>query len=351
VTRLDKRTRRWLVALAVVVVIASTIVALIARGDDDEPVAGSWTKVSAPGPSERWGRGVAVDQQSQRAYAFAGAGDRFYADLWQLDLTSLQWELLDAGTTEPAPPPRWTPVLFVDQPRNRLVAFGGFDSKAALSDVWSFDLTARRWQRLADGPSARYDHDGAFDEAAGRAWVFGGYDASNQPLDDLWQFTFATNEWAKIETASGRPAPRTNAAFAHIGSGKLLLFGGHELGPTNPDSWVFDLEKRTWTQFRESMPPLAWAHFAQTPDVRCHSLFLFGGDNNDQKDTAQLLELRAGKSEIRVREVPVNDQPPARRHASLVIDQNRRRLVMFGGWSGESTLYADLWTAPIKSDC
>ena len=34
-----------------------------------------------------------------------------------------------------------------------------------------------------------------------------------------------------------------------------------------------------------------------------------------------------------------------------VIDQNRRRLVMFGGWSGESTLYADLWTAPIKSDC
>ena len=75
------------------------------------------------------------------------------------------------------------------------------------------------------------------------------------------------------------------------------------------------------------MKPDAWAHYAQAPDLGCSAVYLFGGDNNDQRDSAQLTQLRLNKSVVRVQELSAEPGPAPRRHASLVLDSPRRRLV------------------------
>ncbi|HEY7599384.1 MAG TPA: kelch repeat-containing protein [Candidatus Limnocylindrales bacterium] len=99
-----------------------------------EPPASAWQQ--QPNPSAAARQLYALDKLDGRAFIFGGRdldGDAL-ADLWLLDLATL--EMIEADPTGAAPAPRWGAAFVADPQRDRLVLFGGRDASGALSDTW-----------------------------------------------------------------------------------------------------------------------------------------------------------------------------------------------------------------------
>ncbi len=115
----------------------------------------------------------------------SGYGDCFLDDTWILDSTANAWrEVL----SDVKPVGRQYQTLTADAANpDRVVLFGGQDaSRAARNDLWSLDLTTGNWQMVdaPDGASARFQHAAVWIPDWGML-VYGGRDDSGA-LGDLW---------------------------------------------------------------------------------------------------------------------------------------------------------------------
>lgn len=186
---------------------------------------------------------------------------------------------------------------------NRLVLFGGLDGRQVFGDTYEGRLRSGDsddedeeiepgnpnknsrvryvpWQKIptAVSPPARWGHSMVYDERYGDVLMFGGFDAQNRPLNDLWVYspsTVATNYlvdtngvtntvteaveggWTEITALQDgeKPSPRGGAMFAYFGgefytSGagsdyrstrrdRFVLFGGTDGKNYYNDTWVF----------------------------------------------------------------------------------------------------------------
>lgn len=126
--------------------------------------------------------------------------------------------------TNRLPQPRSSTAMVYDTARRRAVMFGGYEGAhqdPEMGDTWEWD-GAQRAQIITSGPSARYAHAMAYDEARGQTVLFGGY-ASSHRLDDTWLWDGAA--WTQV----GGPAPtaRQQHAMAYDAArGRTVLFGG-----------------------------------------------------------------------------------------------------------------------------
>lgn len=86
--------------------------------------------------------------------------------------------------------------------------FGGYVKGSKSNDLWKFDLNSMSWTCLGQGdkietitsPNKPCQRIGSamlcFNNAI---YLFGGHDAFNEKLNDLWKFDLASNQWAKID--------------------------------------------------------------------------------------------------------------------------------------------------------
>lgn len=137
-----------------------------------------------------------------------------------------------------------------------------------------------------DSPGPRYGHEMVFDEARGVVVLFGGFGPDGVPKGDTWVWN---GESWRLAATDG-PSPRKWPAAAYDARrGVVLLHGGREgagrSGASLNDTWAWD--GQSWT------------------------------------------------------EIPV-DGPTSRDHHRAAYDRVRDRIVLFGGWNGES-LENDTW--------
>jgi hypothetical protein len=106
------------------------------------------------------------------------------------------------------------------------------------------------WQQLAadrPGPVARFDHTLAADDEAKQLILFGGRDANYTALNDTWLFDLDARTWTQID--GDGPAPRFGQAVAVDPSARrLYLFGGQNQDTFFNDTWQFDLQEQRWDQ-------------------------------------------------------------------------------------------------------
>ena len=163
---------------------------------------------------------------------------------WAYDSQTNSWEEL---TTNGSPPARSQPAFGYDKSMGRLLLFGGSGhyEKAEgglLGDTWTFDSSANAWTELkpAKSPCDRVRATMAYDDAAGRMILFGGF--ANKPLADTWSYDSAKNTWAKLRTA-GSPGPRVGASMFYDATlHRQVMTGGQEEDPATvmfPDCWAF----------------------------------------------------------------------------------------------------------------
>ncbi len=207
--------------------------------------ANAWSEVASAGaPEARSAHAMVYMGDAETAILFGGAGETGrFADTWAFAPGSGSWTALEP--TGSVPSARSGHALAYDHIAGAVVLFGGYDGSALLNDTWAYDPAAETWTELSpsgDVPSARGNHRMVFDAGAGRVLLFGGFDG-NTELDDAWAYDIAANTWTEVQVTGNTPAGREEHALVYDPqAGRVLLFGGFDASDTDlNDLWALTI--------------------------------------------------------------------------------------------------------------
>ena len=194
-------------------------------------------------------------------YVFGGqsgtSGGVVRNDLWAFDGTN--WVEMNPDGAAGAPPARAQAGITWDWGRNKLVVFGGKDAaNLDLADVWEWDPTTNTWTDatpVSGSPSARRFTALAYDWANAQVVMFGGLEnPTNTHLNDTWHWngTF----WTQLAPVGPIPQVRRQhmlvdrADFADV-----IMFGGQEAGGAGMlgDTWQWN--GINWSQIATTVSP------------------------------------------------------------------------------------------------
>lgn len=247
----------------------------------------TWTQITTSGtpPPPVTGHTAIYDALEHRMLVFGGGIDGgVLNDVYELDLNSYTWSLL--STTGPKPSPRWDHCAVYNSQDHTMAIFGGRDLHGAFNDLWVLDLSTLVWQKIESyGPSARMAQSAIYVPGKNVMLVFGGSNHWVEPppynhYDDLWKFSFDTQNWIQLFPIIGPVPPARDAHFASYDGEKnrMLIFGG--IGNYDVmlnDLWQLNLDTLTWHQI---FPTLARGRFAGIFDQYTQELVFFGGESH-----------------------------------------------------------------------
>lgn len=294
----------------------------------------TWARVAVTGPPPRNRYGMAYDRGRGRTVLFAGLESTgwYERDTWEWKGSS--WSRHADG------PAMYAPLhqLAYDEARGVTVAFSAYLGE----HTWTWDGTT--WREVATtGPGPTFDGAMVRDSARDRIVLFGGN--QNGPIDpNTWEWDGTT--WTARWILPG-PAARERHAMAYDARRQRVVMAGGWTNAGNPGQqpfWEFDGD--VWTPIEPRRPP--WLS-AAAYDAAHGGTVIFGG--------IRVVEPAAGPYYY-TEQVPVAEtwrwdgaewlelivaQPPARRDHAMATDAARARVVLFGGEDAQGALFGDTW--------
>lgn len=312
-----------------------------------------WTQhvPRGPRPSPRRDHSLTFDGDRGVLYLYGGrltGPDRRLSDLWRFDLSTLEWEEIQAQGR--IPPPRFGHNAEYDRVGQRLVVALGLETVTdSLNDVWTFDPETASWAELGAGsqdrPAPRYGAGGSYDEDGGRIFVTHGFTIHGR-FDDTWFFDLASESWIGVPTTAPAPIPRCLLRAGWEPSRQeLLLFGGQSnVAPFHGDFWSLDMASGVWTEHFPSESPASRFHFGAAFRESALQWYLFGGRSPDGL-TADLWAYDAPSGLWSAIEPPAEGRAPSPRlsHDMVWADGT---MYLFGGNDGGTDL-DDLWVLDL----
>jgi hypothetical protein len=257
-------------------------------------------------------------------------------------------ECLDTGccsnsvwTTIPLtnhPSARQVPAMAYDSARGVGVLFGGYDATGQpLGDTWLWD--GAQWQQAlpTTSPSPRYGHEIAYDEARQVVVLYGGVGSSGTVLGDTWEWDGVN--WT-LRSAVASPGPRLYHAMAYdYGQNRVLLFGGAGAsGALSGDSWEWT--GATWVLVAANgAGPAARFWTAMAADPVRQRVVLFGGSTNGLGNFDDTWEWN-GAAWNHVAAAG----PPARQGHALAFSSPCASVLLFGGSNPQLGVLGDTWS-------
>lgn len=157
-----------------------------------DPATNVWTQKIENGafgsPVARSGHEMVWD--GTRVIMFGGNDGTLKNDLWWYDPVTNIWKEKIAKKIKTSPLPRQSFCMIWTG--NKVIMFGGdITGEKDMNDLWWYDPAANTWtQKIENGapdsPVARSGHEMVWDGE--KAIMFGGNDASDKILTDLWWF-------------------------------------------------------------------------------------------------------------------------------------------------------------------
>jgi hypothetical protein len=196
----------------------------------------TWSRRSlTASPPARRGHGMACDTARGVVVLFGGWGaGRFPSnDTWEYDGTT--WTRSSPATS---PPARERHALVYDTARRRTILFGGETGPGgtALADTWEWDGTTWTPLATATSPPPRSAHAMAFDPARRRVVLFGGWDG-RWALSDAWELISGSGPAGPGQlplTVSGTSRIGTSLCLAFPAAGVFLAGLGSSARPPLP---------------------------------------------------------------------------------------------------------------------
>ncbi len=286
----------------------------------------TWSNITIPATlAARFEHTATYDPRRQKLVVFGGATrDPSTGVVTKLDDT---WECTGTTCTQitPATPPpgRFAANMAYDEARGRAVLFGGKLSVIAsgfLADTWEWD--GSDWRQITpsgSSPSARYTHAMAGDPKHGGVLVVGGYSGSLN--SDTWSWNGTA--WSQ-RSPGPPPSVRESAAlgFSPANDG-VLLFGGRNFtgSPLLGDTWIWN--GSTWQSTAPVTAPSPRAGARCVADRARGRVVLFGAGTDTWEWNGTTWA-----------DVTPTVSPPSRQNPGLAWDARRKGTIVFGGWSG-----------------
>lgn len=318
---------------------------------------GAWAELSPSGalPSPRQSPGVVYDAPRDRMVSFGGSGSTDAVDdpLWSLSLgATIAWT--DLGNRRP--PQRWESATAVDPTRRVLWVHGGDaydnDGRATRSDLWSMTLAGTpEWSQPATTGTPlgrRYGHSAIYDEPRDRLVFFGGSDTTSN-WNDVWALTLSgTPAWSQLAPSGTPPSARLyHSAVYDAVNQRMVVFGGGSAMMSLNDVWALSLAGApAWSQLSPTgtPPPPLWQQSAAL-DRNANRLIVFGGHAGGSRNNVHALTLTG--SPVWTELFPSGTPPTPRQSASMV--SLGSRMLVFGGnegsgWAGTD----DTWLLSLS---
>jgi hypothetical protein len=321
----------------------------------------TWTRLYPGGtaPSGRWGTASVYDASVDRFLIFGGAiWGAAYNHVYALDSTLTGdgvWTQLYPTGSGPSGRGFCAPVY--DEPRQRLIVFGGYNmAGSCYNQVYFLDSicnTAPHWSYVSVGgtaPLIRQSAAAAYDPIQERVIYFSGW-CGYQWRNDIYvlENLGTSPAWRRLYPTGGGPGGRWGATcvYDHIND-RLYVFGGMNTSQTYPsDTWVLEnlqTSDGNWVNLNPG---------GQVPTGRMWSVSAFnsGGDrmlmfgggyfqSTCFSDLRSLDPLSGTPSWTLLS--PSGTGPTARYGATWAMDNVRQRIILFGG-NYSSSNYNDVY--------
>lgn len=226
----------------------------------------TWSTPAIDGdpPSARGGHSAVLAGEMLFVFGghyFGSQGKFVYLnDLHRLDLAASAWgEVVFPKRDDVVlPRPRYNHSALLLNGGSRMFVFGGKGEGAlVLRDMFFLDLAALAWfqvQWTTDCPTARFGHGVASVNDATMV-VFGGWDGKAS-MNDLWTFDSTTFTWHHPKCSGKPPTPRQDLSMERVvDSDTMLIYGGYtvvpgELPMYNKDVYLFNAATKAWSRPR-----------------------------------------------------------------------------------------------------
>lgn len=264
--------------------------------------------------------GLAYDPGGEVTVLFGGGGSNA-----TFEYDGESWK---AYTPNPAPSPRYYPVLVPDPGGGGVLLFGGlaYPDFKGLSDTWRYRPASHTWQQLAPAvsPPINWTWESAADTGRGVAVLVS--------ASGTWEWDGVT--WRQAVPAAGTPQVYLHAVAHDERRGRTVLFGGKKSGDgtLSDDTWEYD--GAVWELVAQgTRPPARVDHalvFHQTTGV----VLTFGGRSASAPLSDVLAWDGSGWSEV----TPCDSLGPQRWTDFAVYDARREVMVTLG-WGGELAVW------------
>ena len=144
-------------------------------------------------------------------------------------------------------------------------------------------------------PSPRMSH--ATTIIGHNVWLYGGieFHSQRQELADFYVMNMESYVWVQIETMSPNPGPRCLLSLTAATGNQIVLHGGEEDGRVFEDTWIFDVDNRTWRTYTRETDHPRYQHTGMSGGRGlCSSVVVIGGYSGD-------ISLKSHKSVFHVR--------------------------------------------------
>jgi len=290
------------------------------------PAPASTQPQAAFHPEPRSAASMTWDPTSGTILMFGGGGaGRLRGDLsaWDGD----HWTSLATD----GPSPRDDALLVADPERDVVVLFGGRSGTTVHDETWIWD--GRAWtQADVPGPPARTHGVAALDQASKRVLVYGGVGTDDQELHDMWAWDGSS--WTQLDDV-GIAGQAPNGMAFDPASGLPVVLAVDLARPDEHSAYpssVWGWDGSSWNVIGDSGP--SFSPLQSFVESDGHPFLLDGGVVTDQV----VLYQWTGDAWTTL----ATDGPPVRNGQAAAWDPIRDRLVMFGGFAGD-TDFGDTW--------
>ena len=176
-------------------------------------------------------------------------------------------------------------------------------------------------------------------------YIYGGYDDYGLNCNDMFQYSFAKNEWVKVRMLGKPPDKFHHVAVAHEGS--MYLLGGQGADKTLYD-FRFGTNTLSAVQCAGYVPDVRQGHKAVAFGRK---LYLIGGaDNLSCYNDCIMFHFETGIWKKHNRNIKFSDEDdifPRRYFHSICVRTISEEIVVFGGKNIHNYAFNDIWCMPL----